>query len=203
MVNKLTVWLMLLMIAGCKSTNIVMGYYYSDTKSLSNHTLFLEENGSFKYNLRGDLIDAQSNGTWRLSGSKELILASNDSLRSGIVESVEKTGIVRQGFSINLTDAGGEPLAYASVTVNDEHNGFNVNSDGYGSYQIDSLKSLTIHFLGEDYQYLLEDPSTNVLTLAIKLHSNETIFFNNKAWKLQGKKLIGKNGLTLKRSTKK
>ena len=202
MINKLTVWFMLLVIAGCKSTNIVTGHYYSDPKSLSNHTLFLEENGSFQYDLSGELSDAQSNGTWRLSGSKELILASNDSLRPGIVQSVEKTDIVRQGFSIKLTDAGGEPLPYASVTVNDEHNGFNVNGVGYGSYQIDGLKSLTIYFLGEEYQYILENPSTNVLTLAIKLHSEKTLFFNNEAWKLQGEKLIGKDGLTLIKSTK-
>ncbi|NJB85940.1 hypothetical protein GGR26_001708 [Lewinella marina] len=118
MTKEMTFWLILEVVVGCKSTGSVAGYYYSDTTSLNNQTLFLKENGGFRYDLSVELSDAESSGSWRLQGSKEIILTSNDSLRSGIVYSVERTDGSKHSFSIKLTDARGEPLPHATVTVN-------------------------------------------------------------------------------------
>jgi hypothetical protein len=167
---------------------------------MAKHTLYIKENGTFEYHLKGDLLDVSSNGTWRLLDQKELILESNKSLRSGVIDFVEEINSSTKKVNIELMDENGQPLSYAAVTVNGKSaNGFNVNENGSGSYETTDLKSLTINYLGSQYEYVLTKPKTNKLILTIRLQSEATMFFNNEVWKVQKKKLVGKNNLTLRK----
>jgi FlaG/FlaF family flagellin (archaellin) len=126
-------------------------------------------------------------------------LKSDPSLRSGVIDFVEEVNSSSEGLSIKLIDENGQPLSYASVTVNGNNaNGFNVDENGYGSYETTDLKSMTINYLGNQYEYVLTKPRANNLILTIRLQSEAIMFFNNEVWKVQRKKLVGKNNLILR-----
>lgn len=166
---------------------------------MTNHTLSIKENGNFEYQLKAELLDVISYGTWSLSDQNELILKSDSSLRSGVIFFVEEINSSTEVLNIRLINENGQPLAYASVAVNGNNvNGFNVDENGNGSYEVANLKSVTINYLGNQYEYVLTKPRTNNLILTIRLQNEATIFFDNEVWKVRRKKLVGKNNLILR-----
>ncbi len=190
---------MLLSIIGCHSTKNIIGNYSSESKLMTNHTLSIKENGNFEYQLKAELLDVISYGTWSLSDQNELILKSDSSLRSGVIFFVEEINSSTEVLNIRLINENGQPLAYASVAVNGNNvNGFNVDENGNGSYEVANLKSVTINYLGNQYEYVLTKPRTNNLILTIRLQNEATIFFDNEVWKVRRKKLVGKNNLILR-----
>lgn len=198
MIKKYTCFIILLATLGCNPMKNIVGNYSSDKKSMVNHTLLINQDGTFDYHLNGELIEASSNGTWHLSDQKELILKSDKALQPGVIDYIEEINSSTELLSVKLIDEDGQPLSHAAVTLNgDNTNGFSVDENGYGSYELTDLKSLTINYLGNQYEYVLSNPEKNKLILTIRLQSEESMYFNNEVWKVQKKKLVGKNNLTL------
>lgn len=200
MVKKCAYCILFFGMIGCNPMkNIVGNYSSSDKKSMVNHSLIINQDGTFDYHLKGELIDASSNGMWHLSDQKELVLKSDKLHQPGVIASIEELNSSTEALSIKLIDEAGQPLSYAAITLNGDNTiGFSVDENGYGSYEITDLKSLTINYLGSHYEYALSNPEKNKLTLTIRLQSERSIFFNNEVWRIERRKLIGKNNLTLR-----
>ncbi|MBL7976952.1 MAG: hypothetical protein JNN12_01330 [Bacteroidetes Order II. Incertae sedis bacterium] len=193
--------MILLGMLGCNPTQHIVGNYYSDNKSIINRVLKINQDGSFNYYAQGDLIDASSFGTWKISYDKKLILNSDESLKTGVIDCVEEYSSPIELLSVKLIDEGGLPLGYAGVLLNEDGtNGFAVDENGYGSIKFNDLKILTISYLGNKYEYILSNPKNNKLTITIRLQSNESIFFNNEIWKVRKNKLINNNNLILRKN---
>jgi hypothetical protein len=196
--KKYAYYIILMSTFACNPMKNIVGNYSSDKKSMVKHSLIINQDGTFDYHLKGELIDASSYGTWYWSNQKELVLKSDKSFQTGVIDYIEEFDSSTESISVKLIDETGKPLSYAAITLNGENiKGFSVDENGYGSYEITNLKSLTINYLGTHYEYLLSNPEKNNLILTIRLQSEESMYFNNEVWKVQKKKLVGKNNLTL------
>lgn len=195
MIKKYAYWIMLLSIIGCKSSQSIVGNYSSVGKWMRGKYLFIKEDGAFEY-YEYDELYPTSYGTWQLSNKEDLVLKSDESLRCGVLDFIEEIDSLTERLTIKLIDENKESLPGAAVTVNEpsKRKGFNVDENGYGSYEISDLKFLTIGYLGVEYEYVLTNPKANKLILTIRLQTGETIFLNDELLKVRRKSIYWGDG---------
>jgi len=191
----------LFFVVGCYSKKSLIGAYYSNNNNtMMLHTLILKEDSTFFFSEKGHLVDAKSNGFWRVTGSGDIILNSVDCLKLGVIEVKEKTVLPKEFIEINVVDELGLPLSYASIVLNENlSQGYNLDENGRVNFGYLSIKSISVYYLGKSYDYKVDDSNSNSFILKLRLEKESSIYFDNQIWKFKGGKLIDQNQLILKK----
>jgi len=192
----------LIFLVGCFPKKGYIGTYYSKkNNTMMFHTLLLKEDSTFFFSERGHLVDAKSNGFWSVTGSGDIILNSEDSLKPGVIKVKEKIVLPKEFIEINVVDELDLPLPYASIVLNENlSEGYNLNENGRVNFGYLSIKSIRVHFLGGSYDYKVDDSNSNLFVLKIRLEKESIIYFDNELWKFKGGILIDQNHLILSRN---
>ena len=182
------IYILILSLFSCASSKKeirVEGKYSLDSKEAFGE-LVISENHKFDYRFAIDLINTKSQGTWEIIDNY-LILTSDSNYEHNKIE-VEEFKNKESLISIRFDD--NNPVVMADIFINkDTTKVYTTNKNGEITLPNDTeLLNFTIYYLGESYDYKVNDGKSFSITL-FPDDLSKTYFYKRK-YKLKNNKLI-------------
>ena len=179
-----------LLIYSCKVTNLDNKVFIYK-KDFFNGSIYLKEDGSFIYNLKGDLINETSEGNWKINNNI-LTLKSYDKYKSGInfTEEIKKNDSDK--LTIKVYEDNGDPLSYANIALDNVIKG-STNAEGIMIVDEINFSKVSINYLSNTYHYELRKKNINYLILKISLDDLGKVHFDHEKFVLKNKFIYWRN----------
>ncbi len=195
MIKRSPIFLFLFLIS-CSSSGSFLDQDHSfisiDKETGFSNSLSIKANGTFYYEFNGEFMHRESSGTWKREG-KSILLNSFPEFKTGYVRGLESSTNEKSG--INVLDETGTPISTAFITFGQNKNyGVNTDNEGFAEVSDFNFDSIVVHFLGDEYEYTLNDTTSNYLELKISLIDISKTYFKDEAFSLDRNKVIDKSG---------
>jgi hypothetical protein len=140
-------------------------------------------------------------GNWKQISQDSIILNTFDQPQN---PSTTYTGLInpnRNNIRIKISDME-MPLAFAFITVNENHFGLAANMDGIVELKAEGIQSITYHYLGQLETIKIDNPNYNEIEITVRdLDLNEVPrYLTNKVMTIQNRKLFFNEGYFLQKT---
>ncbi len=204
-----TFLLLVLLCTSCVSTyqaRDIVGTYESKEK-LYACNLILKADGTFEYSGRGDLLNHQSTGTWKLlqdtitltsfkaPGIKEVEEEVNSSLDSLLIEVWGTWDDTTTLLPVGL----GTVDVYKDILGREFIESIQLNQDGVGFMRQQTVGQMIVRFLTEAYSYRVQNSNANKFKIVVSFKNSGYMYFDSDRWKLDGNHIVAGQDLILRK----